>query len=183
MTGSKGIIRNLLKQDISSILDDIQVLLNSSSAGTVSCTVVCDILRAIHQFLSTCEKLKKEDGHQSIFKLIPSINLCIDFATLNFAYQELIDGQFLSILYHFTQSFLNFDLHLPALSFAESLKSLFTASADCSDGKNMYAKSMYALLWNKALEMENNLKDYDVGFKLRCKAVEFLLLEKDCFSA
>ncbi|GFU28374.1 separin [Nephila pilipes] len=176
MATVKTIINNLKNEDIFSLMEDIQILYKDFK---ISCAETCLLLKAIYQLMSMKEETKKDDSYNTILKVIPCINLCMDYVKNSFSNEEAVKHQFSPILYHIIKLLLKFDLYCPALACAEQLKMFLSDKQQSLKDKEACAKNLSALFWNEALQIEkkNNLTDFEMGFKFRSMAVEFMLIE------
>lgn len=76
-----------------------------SDERKVDCSEICSILRGIYDSMpSTVDDLNESQG--LMCELMPSINLCIDYAKNSYLCSDLVKHKFFPLFYHIIRTFL-----------------------------------------------------------------------------
>ncbi|CAL1276043.1 unnamed protein product [Larinioides sclopetarius] len=173
----KAVIANLKNGDVSSLLEDIQVLLKSNN-GKISCVDLCNILKATYQSVSTKGDTEEDSNYSFILKVVPCINLCIDYIESHFSLEDAVQHQILLVLFHIVTLYMKFELYSPAFACAEYLMKILSNKQRCFSDANAYIINLGSLFWNEGLKVDKKADpiDFEMGFKFRSKAMEFMML-------
>ncbi|GBM31687.1 hypothetical protein AVEN_101300-1 [Araneus ventricosus] len=174
----KIVITNLKNGEVSSLLEDIQVLLKCNN-GRISCVDLCNVLKAIYQLISTKGDTEEDGNYSLILKVVPCINLCIDYIESHFSLEDAVQHQILPALFYIVRLYMKYELYSPAFACTEYLMKILSNKQKSFSDAKAYINNLGALFWNEGLRIDkkDDPIDFEMGFKFRSKAMEFMLLE------